>query len=354
MGRRRGGQIFVTFLMLCHTKLYSFVIPNNDASWSGTYRCVDYGETFAASWLASVSALDGIKKYRSVLKSHRAAHASHYITWERSAHKTVDALDFFVEHLSAYERRLNIGKFKAGKFQESLRRGVTDVLGHLLRRYTLSHFHSSALEMRLSGDENRILGIIPYYGEGLGKGQAQSSLETRKVYLEATYWSIRALTPRVVIAVGTDEDAIFVEDLVNERLAPRMRTTSEYNPVPVLTLLKLKLPGPQSLPVAAVSFLIRTFSKDSAPVQRWSTVPLPRETNSESETYVGPIENDWTTHLRMASSKAELTVWEDVRYVLFSEADQIIHARKLRPDLLRMCDNMNFMVPHRFIPMVRH
>ena len=187
MSRRLGGQIFVTFLILCHTTLHSFVIPNNDAPWSGTYRCVDYGETFAASWLASVSALDGIKKYRSVLKSHRAAHASHYITWERAAHKTVDALDFFVEHLSAYERRLNIGKFRAGKFQESLRRSVTDVLGHLLRRYTLSHFHSSALQMKLSGDENRILGIILYYGEGLGKCQAQSSLETRKVYLEATY-----------------------------------------------------------------------------------------------------------------------------------------------------------------------
>jgi len=50
----------------------------------------------------------------------------------------------------------------------------------------------------------------------MGKGQAQSSLNTRKAYLEATYWSIRALTSRVVVAVCTDADALFVESLVDE------------------------------------------------------------------------------------------------------------------------------------------
>ena len=65
-------------------------------------------------------------------------------------------------------------------------------------------------------DDDRVLGLIPYYGEGMGKGQAQSSLNTRKAYLEATYWSVRALTSRVVVAVCTDADALFVESLVDE------------------------------------------------------------------------------------------------------------------------------------------
>ena len=60
-----------------------------------------------------------------------------------------------------------------------------------------------------------MLGLIPYYGEGMGKGQAQSSLDTRKAYLEATFWSVRALTSRVVVAVCTDADAAFVQDLVD-------------------------------------------------------------------------------------------------------------------------------------------
>lgn len=75
-----------------------------NTSWSGIYGCYDYGEVFAASFLASSDTFIGMKKYKSVLKSHRAAHASHYLTWERQAYKTLDFLDFFVEHLSAYER----------------------------------------------------------------------------------------------------------------------------------------------------------------------------------------------------------------------------------------------------------
>ena len=58
------------------------------ARWSGIYACYDYGETFGAAFLAASEAFVGMRKYRSVLKSHRAAHACHYITWERQALKT--------------------------------------------------------------------------------------------------------------------------------------------------------------------------------------------------------------------------------------------------------------------------
>lgn len=73
-----------------------------------------------------------------------------------------------------------------------------------------------------------MLGLIPYYGEGMGKGQAQSSLDTRKAYLEATFWSVRALTSRVVVAVCTDADAAFVQDLIDTvKWCPHSRCYSE-------------------------------------------------------------------------------------------------------------------------------
>jgi hypothetical protein len=96
-----GGGGSSSSTMMINKKLLP---PPINMSWSGLYACYDYGEVFAASFLASSEAFLGMKKYKSVLKSHRAAHASHYLTWERQAHKTLDFLDFFVEHLSAYER----------------------------------------------------------------------------------------------------------------------------------------------------------------------------------------------------------------------------------------------------------
>ena len=208
-------------------------------------------------------------------------------------------------------------------------------------------------------DADDIICVIPYYGEGLGKGQAQSALETRKLYLEATFWSVRALTSRVVIAVGTQEDAAFVEELADRRLAPELRratgngvkSSSGLSHLPVLTLLQLTLPGPQSLPVATMGFVIRTYARDAPPNHKWSTVVLPRVADPASPGYVEPVENSWAQHLRMAGANEGRTVWERVKFVLFTEADQIIHARALRPHLVNLCDELKFVVPHRFIPM---
>jgi len=89
-----------------------------------------------------------MKKYRSVLKSHRAAHACHYITWTRQPAKTVDALDFFVEHLSAYERRLNLGKLKHNfKFQEQMKNAVASALSTRLASYAGHHFVGKAAQL---------------------------------------------------------------------------------------------------------------------------------------------------------------------------------------------------------------
>jgi hypothetical protein len=93
-----------------------------------------------------------MRKYRAVLKSHRAAHACHYITWERQPSKTVDALDFFVEHLSAYERRLNLGKVSAAghgaqNLQQSMKGAVAVALSERLTSYAAHHFLAKAARL---------------------------------------------------------------------------------------------------------------------------------------------------------------------------------------------------------------
>ena len=293
--------------------------------WSGMYACYDYGETFAASFLADVSAFVGMRKYRSVLKSHRAAHACHYITWTRQPLKTVDVLDFFVEHLSAYERRLNLGKMSSnGGLQESMKLGVAKGLSSRLGSYAAHHFESKAARLNYldpiaraqdSLDSENIIGLIPYYGEGMGKGQAQSSLSTRKAYIEATFWSIRAVTSRVVVAVCTDADATFIEALVEQVFAPQLKRRRDADGLtnrqsalgvgsndgvgpgfPVLTLLRVDLQGPQSLPVAAVSFLVRTANREGPPAQQWSYEALPRRPSRGTSTIPEPVTN-WNRHI---------------------------------------------------------
>lgn len=203
--------------------------PANASTWSGLrqhtpvelYRCVDAGETFSASFLATVNALNDVHNYGRPLSSHRAAHACHYVSYKRDAYKTVDAFDFFVEHFSAYERRLNLGKLNRGvrdKFRDHVENALRQRLAaysaalHLAKAAAIS---PSPLPLRVGNDasprrrappSSRTLALIPYYGEGAGRGQAQSSLNTRQIYLKATYWSVRAITDRVVIAVCTADD----------------------------------------------------------------------------------------------------------------------------------------------------
>lgn len=133
-----------------------------DSTWSGTYRCIEYGEVFSASFLASMGIFKGIRRYDKVLKSHRAAHACHYLAWERSANKTVDVLDFFVEHLSAYERRLNFGAIRQ-RSQQAVREQVAAALSDRLRSYASDQFLARA--RRRLADPHGLLALIPYYGE---------------------------------------------------------------------------------------------------------------------------------------------------------------------------------------------
>jgi len=318
--------------------------------------------------LASVEAFKGMRKYRAVLKSHRAAHACHYITWERQALKTVDGLDFFVEHLSAYERRLNLGKIQ-GKAGSTMKAATAESLSRRLGAYASFHFEAKAamrnhLDPSLP-DPHRIIGIIPYYGEvgvpntliwqllahcvvsashlrvacsdgncnnnqGMGTGQAQSSLSTRKAYIEATFWSIRALTSRVVIAVCTDADAIFIESLVETVFAPALKKrradlgilatggVATAAGFPVLTLLKVELQAPQSLPVAAVAFLVRTTNRESPPSHKWSYEDLPRRPGAGGTSIPAPVAN-WGQHLQAAAAEGGLSVWERVKHLMYTE-----------------------------------
>ena len=240
--------------------------PANASTWSGLYQCVDPGETFSASFLATVAALNDVHNYGRPLSSHRAAHACHYVAYKREAYKTVDAFDFFVEHFSAYERRLNLGKLNRG-VRDKFRGHVEDALRQRLAAYSAALHYGKAAAVsppppppplrdgneaspgRRAPPSSRTLAMIPYYGEGAGRGQAQSSLNTRQIYLKATFWSVRAITDRVVIAVCTADDG---EPLVLGRR--RLRTLLLAIMPPSRSLAHVQLIPPPSSPTQRTCF----------------------------------------------------------------------------------------------------
>ena len=97
--------------------------------------------------------------------------ASNYMFKRNRLLKTVDLFDFFVEHLSWYERRL----FK----DASLLRDRS------LARIKTQTFHRSK-QVNPSGQSSaKVVVIMPYYATK-GGDSGHSALESRRIYLRKT------------------------------------------------------------------------------------------------------------------------------------------------------------------------
>jgi hypothetical protein len=91
---------------------------------------------------------------------------------------------------------------------------------------------------------------------------SSSSSSSSSSSLRLSKRSVRAITPNVVIAVCTDQDAQFIEDLAATRFHPDLvKHGASSASTPVLTLAVFELQSPQSLPVAAVGLYVRTVNK---------------------------------------------------------------------------------------------
>ena len=79
-----------------------------DHSFAGTYQCPEAGEAYSAAFLCKKSVF--LKHLVPETRLHKGVGnmegASNYMFKRNRLLKTVDLFDFFVEHLSWYERRL--------------------------------------------------------------------------------------------------------------------------------------------------------------------------------------------------------------------------------------------------------
>jgi len=110
--------------------------------------------------------------------------------------RTVDALDFAVEHLSMYERMLHSQRMRRKDGLESDSPIGDAVYAIFLERLRL---YEQRLRHKCAGDTNqkkkalgygkRTVGVMPYYAAGAGSGHTRS--ESKALYLNITIRSIR-------------------------------------------------------------------------------------------------------------------------------------------------------------------
>lgn len=213
--------------------------------------------------------------------------------------KSSDLLDFYVEHLSWYERLLARAAKEIGEGRERVQRFARWVYRSRIKEET-------AKLTQLSGAHRnrRVVAVMPFYAASGGQGP--SATEMRASYLNATLASIRSsLTERIVVAV--------------ENLAD-LNTAREHGPL----FDEFYLPGlvsPDKLGVAALIATHRALMR----------LPL-------NHSFFG--KGHWTHDNR----------WADVDYVFYTESDQIVRIAD-QPALLEFADATGgVVVPRRVVP----
>lgn len=216
-------------------------------------------------------------------------------------YKSVDLLDYYVEHLSWYERLLA----GAAKDVGATRHHVQRVARASFRRGLAEETKRVSSGGRQRPAAARVAAVMPFYAAGAGQGP--SAVEMRAGYLNATLTSIRlSLTDRVVVAVENAQDR---------------ETARQFGPF----FDELYLPGlvsPNKLGVAALIATHRLLAG------------LPWNASSLAPT----------------ASPGNPSKWTDVDYVYYTESDQILRLRN-PAELLALVDrSRGVIVPRRVVP----
>ena len=162
---------------------------------------------YSAAWLADTDLLRALpESYLNtsrLFKRGTMMEAASFLLLEKTnTFKTRDFLDFYVEHLSWYERRLIVATNPLDQREK--------VLG-AARRVLATKIE--AMTFRQKQRPLDAVAVMPFYGQGQGQGPSDVGL--RGIYLNATLNSVRAaLTRTVVVAVHNERDAEFVEACV--------------------------------------------------------------------------------------------------------------------------------------------
>ncbi|KAH8055092.1 hypothetical protein JL722_8517 [Aureococcus anophagefferens] len=112
---------------------------------------------------------------------------------DRGALRTADAFDFYVEHLSAYERMVDLLSMEPAATRAAVVDAVVARLG--AREARLRASFPRFLAPRPAG-----VAVMPFYGAAVATGH--STLELRELYLRLTLLSCARLFPNAAVALG--------------------------------------------------------------------------------------------------------------------------------------------------------
>lgn len=242
--------------------------------FAGLYACPENGEAYSAGYLGSRSTF-----LRHLVPAHRLIRgqgnmegASHTMFRNNRLHKTVDLFDFYIEHLSWYERRL----FK----------GAESVRSHVIERLKRQTAHRSTT----SSGRLDAVALMPFYATA-GGDSGHSALESRRIFLNMTHQSLAPHFGKIVVCVATDFDESYLA-----------RSGLHF-----FDVLRAHVFKPSRLGFATVHLAQQRLLSD----QRWA----------------------------------------DVRYIFYTESDQIFHIRDLAL-LLKFADQSppSLLLPHRVMP----
>lgn len=174
-----------------------------DATFAGTYQCPETGEAYSAAFLCKRSVF--LKHLVPEQRLHKGVGnmegASNFMFKRNRLLKTVDLFDFFVTHLSWYERRL----FKDAAALRS----------RSLARLRTQTWHTSRQVNPSQTSSSKVVVIMPYYATK-GGDSGHSALESRRLYLRKTIESLRPTFPKYTVCVATKPDHEYVTDPIND------------------------------------------------------------------------------------------------------------------------------------------
>ena len=161
---------------------------------------------------------------------------------DRGALRTADAFDFYVEHLSAYERMVDLLSMEPAATRAAVVDAVVARLG--AREARLRASFPRFLAPRPAG-----VAVMPFYGAGVATGH--STLELRELYLRLTLLSCARLFPNAAVAVATEADAA--------RAAAAAESVARVVDVEILRL-DAAIAAPEQLGIATVAEIQRRFA----------------------------------------------------------------------------------------------
>ena len=163
---------------------------------------------------------------------------------------TSDVLEFAAIHLSSFER-YNLHIPMKGK-RSLLIREVHDLLHPSVEK--LAHLNSQGIEnsdfKQKIGSETLVM--IPYFAQVQWR-TAESTLQNRPLYLNATYYSLKSHFDRFLVGVQNDLDYKFI---ANSGLS-----------IESILRLEISVKGHTKLPVAMLQEVLRRIKTDDASVR---------------------------------------------------------------------------------------